>query len=80
MGPKRLNYLISRLNRFGLTRGEKQVIELTKDSFRDNGGLTKEEEVILEGIYKQKLRWAKAGLIGEKSTVRDLTKNRPGRI
>lgn len=80
MGPKRLNHLVSRLNRFELTRGEKQVIELTKGSFRDKGGLTKEEEVILEGIYKQKLRWAKLGLIAEKNRARDLTVNRPGRF
>lgn len=79
MGPKRLNYLISRLNRFELTRGEKQLVELTKASFRSKGELAKEEEVILEGIYKQKLRWTKLGLFAEKSAARGLTGNSPSR-
>ena len=68
MESRRLNYLASRLNRFELTRCEKEFIESAKVYFRERGELTEEQEKILEGIYKEKLRWSKLGLIREKST------------
>ena len=61
MEPRRLNYLVSRLNRFELTRCEKDFIESTKVYFRERCELTEEQEKILEGIYNEKLRWAKLG-------------------
>jgi hypothetical protein len=78
MDRKRLNYLISRLNRFELTQCEKKFIELAKGCYRDKEKLTEQQEMILEGIYKEKLRWAKLGLIREKNIARGLTKNGPG--
>ena len=68
MEPRRLNYLVSRLNRFELTRCEKEFMESTKVYLRERGEITEEQEKILEGIYKEKLRWSKLGLIREKST------------
>ncbi len=67
MESRRLNYLVSRLNRFELTQCEKQFIESAKVYFRERGELTEEQEKILEGIYNEKLRWSKLGLIREKS-------------
>ncbi len=73
MELRRLNYLVTRLNRFELTRCEKEFIESAKVYFRERGELTGEQEKILEGIYNEKLRWTKLGLIGEKSTGRRKT-------
>ena len=73
MEPRQLNYLVSRLNRFELTRCEKDFIESTKVYFRERCELTEEQEKILEGIYSEKLRWSKLGLIREKSTERRRT-------
>jgi uncharacterized membrane-anchored protein len=65
MDPKRLNYLVSTLNRVELTQQEKQFIQLAKGSFNQRGKPTEEQEVIFEGICKEKLRWIKLGLINE---------------
>ena len=72
MDSKRLNYLIFRLNRFELTQCEKKFIELAKGCYIDKGGLTEQQEMILEGIYKEKLKWAKLGLVREKNIAREL--------
>ncbi len=78
MDRKRLNYLISRLKRFELTQCEKKFIELAKGCSRGKGKLTEQQEIILEGICKEKLRWAKLGLIREKNIARQLAKTGPG--
>ena len=67
MDLKRFNYLVSRLNRFELTRREKQFFDLVRGSFREKGELTEEQEVILEGIYREKVRWHKLGFISSKA-------------
>jgi len=74
MDPKRLNYLTCRLNRFELTSCEKRFIELLKSYHREECELTEEQETILQGLYNEKLSWAKLGLIREKSTERSLAR------
>ena len=74
MEPRRLNYLVSRLSRFELTRCEKRFIELLKSYHREECELTEEQETILQGLYNEKLNWAKLGLIREKSTERSLAR------
>ncbi len=69
--PKRLKYLMSGLNRFKLTRCEKQFLELVKGYFEQKGVLTEEQEVMLEGLYREKVRWARLGLISEKGIQKD---------
>jgi hypothetical protein len=66
MDPKRFNYLVSGLIRFELTGREKLFFELLKGWFREKGELTEEQEMILEGIYTEKVRWYKLGLISRK--------------
>ncbi len=75
-----MNYLIHRLNRFELTRRERQFIELTKGYFAEKGSLNDQQQVILEGLYNEKLRWARLGLIKEKSKANDQHKNGSGRF
>ncbi len=74
MEPRRLNCLICGLNRFELTQCENQFIELAKSYFRKKHELTEQQEAILEGIYNEKLRWAKLGLIKEKSIRKGLAR------
>jgi len=62
---------MSGLNRFELTRCEKQFLELVTSYFDQKGILTEEQEVILEGLYREKMRWARLGLIREKGVQKD---------
>jgi len=62
---------MSKLNRFELTRCEKQFLELVTGYFDQKGILTEEQEVILEGLYREKMRWARLGLISEKGVQKD---------
>jgi uncharacterized membrane-anchored protein len=78
MDPRHFNQRISKLNRFVLTRREKQFIELVGAYFREKRQLNEEQEAILEGLYNEKLRLAKLGLIRKKATWRILTGNSVG--
>ena len=69
-----MTYLICRLDRFELTQCENQFIDLARSYFREKRELTEQQEPILEGIYSEKLRWAKLGLIREKSIARGLVR------
>ena len=66
-----MKYFMSKLNRFELTRCEKQFLELVTSYFDQKGILTEEQEVILEGLYREKMRWARLGLIREKGVQKD---------
>lgn len=70
MKRKRLNYLLSRLNHFELTKCEKRYLKLLISHFMLRRELTVEQETILSGLYNEKVRWAKLGLIKEKGTER----------
>ena len=71
MDANRLKYFMSKLNRFELTRCEKQFLELVTSYFDQKGILTEEQEVILEGLYREKMGWARLGLISEKGVQKD---------
>jgi hypothetical protein len=70
MKRKQLNYLLSRLNHFDLTKCEKRYLKLLISHLMLGRELTVEQETILSGLYKEKVRWAKLGLIKEKRTER----------
>jgi len=71
MTPKRLSSILSGLKRFELTQREKQFLELVKAYFGERGGLTEEQETILEGIHREKMNWERLGLIGRRRAARD---------
>lgn len=62
---------MSKLNRFELTRCEKQFLERVRSYFKHKGTLTEEQEVVLEGLYREKIRWARSGLSSEKGVKKD---------
>jgi len=70
MDLSRLNSIVSGLNDFKLTQHEKRFLELVEASFGERGRLTEEQETMLEGIYREKLKWARLGLISRERTVR----------
>jgi len=62
---ERLWCIVSVLGRCELTALEKQFVERVKDHFEKNGILTDQQESILEGIYREKVRWMKKGEHGK---------------
>jgi hypothetical protein len=73
MTPKRLSSILSGLKRFELTEREKQFLELVKAYFGERGGLTEEQEAILEGIHREKTNWERLGLISRQRAARNST-------
>lgn len=61
MDGERLRCIVSVLRRCELTSLEKQFEERVKEYFAKNGMLTEQQESILEGIYREKVRWMKKG-------------------
>jgi hypothetical protein len=59
---------------------EKRFLELVKASFGERGRLTEEQETMLEGIYREKLKWARLGLITRERTVRSSISREPARF
>jgi hypothetical protein len=58
----RLGSIVSVLGHCELTSLEKQFLGRVKEYFEKNGQLTEQQESILEGIYREKLRWMKKGV------------------
>jgi hypothetical protein len=51
---EQLERMMSGLKRPGLTEREKKFIELAARYFNQTGGLTEQQESILEGLYREK--------------------------
>ena len=54
--------MVAALGRYELPLLEKQFIERVKDYYELNGMLTEQQESILEGIYREKIRWTKKAM------------------
>ena len=63
MDKARLKCIISGLSRYELTSLEKRFIEAAKLSLEKQGRLTEQQESILEGLYMEKTRWIRKGII-----------------
>jgi hypothetical protein len=59
MDNERLRSIVSALGSCELTYLEKQFVGRAKEYFEENGMLTEQQESILEGIYRGKIRWMK---------------------
>ena len=59
----RLKCIISGLSRYELTSLEKRFIEAAKLSLEKQGRLTEQQETILEGLYMEKTKWIRKGII-----------------
>jgi len=72
MNRGRLKCIISGLSRYELTFLEKRFIEAAKHCLEERGGLTEEQESMLESLYKEKTRWIRKGII---SLAKNSTQN-----
>ncbi len=74
MDKERLGSIVTALGHCELSYLEKQFVGRAKEYFEENGTLTEQQESILEGIYRGKIKWMK------KSVGRDVaysTKSSP---
>ena len=65
MDKAKFGSIVSTLGRSELTSLEKQFTERVREYFEKNGRLTEQQESILEGINREKVRWMKKGVQGE---------------
>ena len=72
MDKGRLKCIISGLSRYELTFFEKRFIEAAKHCLENQGGLTEEQESMLESLYMEKTRWVRSGII---SLAKNSTQN-----
>ena len=63
MNKGRLKCIMSGLSRYELTSLEKRFIEAAKHCLEEQGGLTEEQESMLEGLYMEKTRWIRSSII-----------------
>lgn len=63
MDNGRLKCILSGLSRYELTFSEKRFIEAARHSLEKQGGLTEEQESMLESLYMEKTRWIRKGII-----------------
>ena len=58
MNKDRLDWVMSGLNRYALTKAEDQFLKTTVEDFDKNQGLTEGQEKRLETLYKEKSQLA----------------------
>jgi hypothetical protein len=63
MDTGRLKCILSGLSRYELTVLEERFIEAAKHHLEDQGGLTEQQESMLEGLYMEKTRWVRKGIM-----------------
>jgi hypothetical protein len=69
MDAKRLRGILSVLNGYELTSCENHFVEAVRSRFETRGELTDQQEAILEGIFNEKVRWARRGLIAQRTSA-----------
>lgn len=63
MDQGRFRSIMTWLGCYELTVSEQRFIDSLKRHFRERGGLFDQQELMLEGIYREKRRWAENGLM-----------------
>ena len=63
MDHERLRSIVSGLSRYEMTYLEERFIEAAKLSLEKQGRLTEQQETILEGLYMEKTKWIRKGII-----------------
>ncbi len=56
MDKERLECIMSGLNRYELTELEKRFVRSAEQYFKEKSMLTDQQELILEGVYREKTR------------------------
>ncbi len=63
MDKGRLKCIISGLTRYELTVMEERFIEAVKHYLEERGGLTEQQETMLESLYMEKTKWVRKGIL-----------------
>lgn len=63
MDKRRLKCIMCGLSRYELTLMEKRFVEGAKHSLEEQGVLTEQQECMLEGLYMEKTKWIRKGII-----------------
>ena len=63
MHKDRLKCIVSGLTRFELTGLEKRFVQSVEEYFNQNNLLTNQQESILEGLYREKIRFFKTAVL-----------------
>jgi hypothetical protein len=56
MNKERLDWVVSGLNRYNLTKKEDQFVKSIEDDFNQKNMITEQQEEKLESLYKEKSR------------------------
>jgi len=62
MDKRRLKCIMSGLSRYELTVSEERFIEAAKHHMEEQGGLTVQQESVLESLYMEKTKWVRKGI------------------
>ena len=65
MNSERFKCIMAVIGRHELTLLEKQFVGRVKEYIQKNGMITEQQESILEGINREKIRWMKKASQGE---------------
>jgi hypothetical protein len=63
MNKNRLKCIISGLTRYELTGLEKRFVQSVEEYFNQNNLLTEQQESILEGLYREKIRFFRTAVL-----------------
>ena len=72
MDKERFRCIVSALKRSELTSIERNFVERVKEYFEKKSMLTEQQESILEGIHREKIRW-----MGHQQKEADTAKSPP---
>ena len=59
MNAERISCIVSGLSRYELTELEQRFAQSVEQYYKQTGKLTEQQESILEGLYREKIRMAK---------------------
>ena len=72
MDDKRLKSILVRLKRYELTSRERQFIKAVERHFHEKGVLTDQQESLLEGIHREKIKiWVRKSLFNQYNHPKD---------
>ena len=63
MKRERLKAITAGLNRYELSVQEQRFVQSIERYFNQHGRLTDQQESILEGIYREKMRWMRDAML-----------------
>ena len=66
MDEKRFYHILVELKYYDLNDLERRFLDAVIHSFQHEQRLTDQQESILEGLYREKVRWARIGVIRRK--------------